>query len=83
MNIGDLFKPLREIFDKAINAEVDEVALGKLVLHFLGDPANDAVTAQHFDDCIKGGAIVEAVDGSIGEAYIKKLRAWAESKVKQ
>lgn len=81
MNIGDLFKPLREILDKAINAEVDEAAVGKLVLHLLGDQANDSVTVQHFDDCIKGGAIVEAVDGSIGEAYIKKLRAWAESKI--
>lgn len=81
MNILELFlKPLMPVLSKAVDVDVDPAKLGGLVLHLLGPEDNDEITAKKIDEAIVGGAAVEAIDGPVGKAYIKKLRAWAQDK---
>jgi len=77
MDIFDIFKPLMPILQKAVKIEYDKKAVAELVLYLLGPEEKDDETAKMLDAVIKGGEVVEVVDGPIAKAEIKNLRDWA------
>ena len=82
MKLSDLlFKPFLSVLEKAIDIEIDKGALAEFVLYLLGPEDKDPETVKRGDKVITGGKIVEAVDGSVIAAYIKKLRTWANGVV--
>jgi hypothetical protein len=82
MNLADLFRPFLNLMAKELSASIDEKQAAREILVVL-NTRTDKEWGEAIDRIVVGGKILEAIDGPTGEAYIKKLRAWAEAKVKE
>lgn len=80
--LNDLIQPLLGAVAKGVMVSLNLKAAAKLVLFLLGDEERDKQIADLVDDAVKGGTIAESIDGTLALEYIKKLRDWAEAKIK-
>ena len=81
--MDELLQMLGGIVLPMMKGSLDEKGAAELILHWLGPKENDKKTAELMDKSIKGGIVLEAIDGPAASFAVKKLRAWAEDKIKE
>ena len=84
MNIlQELFSPVVKILAKGLEASLDMKAMAEFVLYLLGPKEQDSETSARLDKAIRGGELLEVMDGPTIKAYVEKLRNWAEAELKK
>lgn len=81
--MDELLKMFGQLLLPMVKAKLDENGAAELILHWLGPKENDKKTAELMDKSIKGGIVLEAIDGPAASFAVKKVRAWAEDKIKE
>jgi len=78
MNLGDLLKPFMPLIQKATSVELDAKAAADFIYELLGDKERQKRLVQKGDAMIKGGVVIEAVDGPFIDVAFNQLRKKAD-----